>query len=103
MDSLKKGIYKSRLEQVGHVIAGLLILLKSSLVGEHHPLLGWILFCLGALFILVAIFHHKLEAKLPLTGERMLFLLESFALFVVAYEMVAEHKHYLQYAYGFAA
>jgi hypothetical protein len=93
----------ARLEQLGHILAGALILLKSSVVGEHHFLLGLILFALGALFVFVAVFHHRLNARFPLAAHRVLFLLESFALWVVVYEMVAEHKHYLQYAYALAA
>jgi len=103
MDTSKGQKSRSKLQQFGHIIAGLLILLKSSVVGEHHPVLGKVLLILGVLFILIALLHHQLENKLPLIAERLLFVLESATLFVVAYEMVAEHKHYLQYAYGFAA
>lgn len=99
LDSSKR----QRLQQAGHVFAGLIILLKSSAVSEHHPVLGAVLVALGLVFIVVAVFHHHAEALLRIQGERILFLLEAAALSVVAYEMVAEHKHYLQYAYAFAA
>jgi len=91
------------LAQLGHVLAGVVILLKSSIVGEHHPALGRVFLVLGIVFILVALFHHKIEEKLPLVAERCLFVLESLALGIVAFEMTAEHKQYLQYAYGFAS
>jgi len=104
MDTDKRQKLRSKLQQFGHIMAGLLILLKSSVVGEHHPGSGKVLIIIfGALFILVALLHHELESRLPLVAERLLFVLESFTLFVVAYEMVTEHKHYVQYAYGFAA
>lgn len=99
LDSAKR----QRLQQAGHVFAGLIILLKSSAVSEHHPVLGAMLVALGLVFVVVAIFHHHAEEILKLQGERILFLLEAAALSVVAYEMVAEHKRYLQYAYAFAA
>jgi len=103
MDNNKRQVLRSRLEPFGHVLAGFLILLKSTVVGEHHPALGVLLFVLGVLFLVIAIFHHQLNTKFSMVAHRLLFLLESFALWIVVYELIAEHKHYLQYAYSFAA
>lgn len=38
-----------------------------------------------------------------LKGESILFLLEATAVSVVAYELTAEHSHYIQYVYILAA
>jgi hypothetical protein len=95
--------HRERVQQIAHILAGVLILLKSRIVGEHHPAIGTILIILGITFILVALFHHRIERVIGLKGESFLFLLEALAVSVVAYEMTAEHKHYLQYAYALAA
>jgi len=98
-----KSTRRERLQQMAHILAGILILLKSRIVGEHHPTLGVILIVLGIAFLLVSIFHHRLEPMIGIKGESVLFLLEALAVSVIAYELTAEHKHYLQYAYVLAA
>jgi hypothetical protein len=99
MDSSRR----ERLQRIAHLLAGVLILLKSRIVGEHHPALGMVLVFLAVTFILVAVAHHRIERAIGLRGESVLFLLEAIAVSVVAYELTLEHKHYLPYVYALAA
>src|SRR4051794_5865002 len=92
-----------RLRNFAHFWAGLLIILKADVVAETHRSLAIILLFCAILFILVSAFARKIEPVIGLKGESVLFLLEAMTVSVVAYQMIAEHKHYLQYAYAFAA
>jgi hypothetical protein len=94
---------KHLLETIAHVFAGVIILIKGFTASEHHPTLAVWLYVFGGLFVLIALSHHRIPALDSEGVQRVLFLLEGVVLLAVSYEMVLEHKHYLQYAYGLAA
>lgn len=88
---------------LGHCFAASIILLKADVVREHQRSLGIVLIWLGLLFVLASLFHGRIESWFGIKGDSVLFLLEAGVMSVVAYELTAEHSHYIPYVYILAA
>ncbi len=88
---------------LGHLLAAVMIFLKADVVREHHPGLAIVLIWFGVLFVLATVFHRRIESSFGVKGDSVLFVLEAGVMVVIAYELAAEHKHYVQYAYILAA
>ncbi len=89
------------LQSLVHYIAGFVVLMKCLSKLDHaHEYLGYILFLVlsGALVILGAIFHHRLEKRFVYFTSLIHFL-ESLVLMVIAYLYIQEGKAALQYAF----
>ena len=94
---------RQKLERAAHIAAGVVILLKGFTAGEHQVTVAVFLYVFGVLFLAVAAWHHRISVLTTVLAHRILFVLEGTVLLAVSYEMVAEHKHYVLYAYLVAA
>jgi hypothetical protein len=94
--------FKETLRKLGHLISGVVILLKGySKFEEHHEGIGVVLFLLGIAFILFAIFHEKISWIKK--HEPLLFWLEGLAIAFVSYSYFADGKIAIPFLYAFAS
>lgn len=92
--------FRGRLARFGHLIAGLVIVLKGVSKIEHHQnWTGAILILIGIVFGLFTIFHEKLSWIKRY--EAVLLWVEALALAIVAYSYFYEGKTLLPVAYAF--
>ena len=89
-------IDKASLKKIGHVISGLVVIIKGyDKFENHHPEVGILLILLGLIFVSFAVFHHRISwiAK----HEPWLLWLEGLALAIVSYSYFAAGKFALPF------
>ena len=92
-------IDKASLKKIGHVISGLVVIIKGyDKFENHHPEVGILLILLGLIFVSFAVFHHRISwiAK----HEPWLLWLEGLALAIVSYSYFAAGKFALPICYA---
>ena len=89
---------KENLRTFGHILAGIVILLHGYKAFEDHHPTGWIFVTLGTLFLLIAIFHHRLVHRFPKI-DGVVFLIEAVAILATAYDHYHEGKVYLPWVF----
>lgn len=86
----KRG-FREIAHKIGHIIAGVVILLKAySKYEEHHTEIAVAIAILGLFFIAIAVFHAKIHWIKR--HESWLFWLESLVLFIVSYSYYSAGK-----------
>jgi len=97
--AFKKQVRNEKREKLLHLFAGIIIVLHGYEKIESDHLSSAIFFFLsGAVFLLVAIFHHKIAHRLR-SIDGVFAIIEGLLALVVAIDFFMEHKHYIQYAY----
>lgn len=91
---------RERLRQFAHMLAAFVILLNGIAGREKHPHTAWIFFLCGAIFLVLAIFHHRIEQRWPYVSPTFHFL-EVIVAAVILMEYVHAGKKYLPYAMAF--
>jgi predicted Na+-dependent transporter len=93
---------KEVLRKFGHLISGLVIILKGyTKFEEHHAEIGIPLILLGLLFASFAVFHQKISWIKE--HEPWLLWLEGLALALVAYSYFSAGKQALPFVYAICA
>ncbi len=93
---------KQNLRKLGHLISGLVIILKGySKFEDHHPEIGIVLILLGILFVSFAIFHEKISWIKK--HEPWLLWLEGLALALVSYSYFSAGKVAIPLIYAFSS
>lgn len=94
--------WRKTLGKLGHIITGLVIILKGYTKFEDHDvLLGIILTAIGFVFVSFSIFHEKI--KWIKKHESWLFWLDSLAIGIVAYSYFSHGKVAIPILYAFSS
>lgn len=97
--SKKKSEFKNKLT---HIMAAFIIFIHGYEKLEEHTSSAIFFLISGAVFLLIAIFHHKLVQHVR-SVDAVFSLIEGLLAAIVAADFFNDHKHYIQYAYVFAA
>ncbi len=93
---------KERLKKLGHLISGLVIILKGySKFEDQHAEIGIVLILLGILFVSFAVFHEKISWIKK--HEPWLMWLEGLALAFVSYSYFSVGKFAIPLIYAFSS
>lgn len=86
-----------------HLFAAVIIIFSGfeKLEANHIPSAVFFLFS-GVVFLLIAIFHHKLAHRVR-SVDAIFSIIEALLAVTVSIDFFNEHKHYIQYAYLFVA
>ncbi|MEO6149921.1 MAG: hypothetical protein ABIN95_08505 [Mucilaginibacter sp.] len=99
MDAAKK----EKLNKIAHLLAGGIILLHGvEKLDSNHTVSALFFLIAGAVFLAVAIFHHKLVTRIR-SADTIFSVIEGLLAVIVAIEFIQAHKQYIQYMYLFAA
>lgn len=90
---------KEKKARIAHIVAGLVILIHAfeRFSAGHGPY--WLFASAGLVFILLAIFHHRLAQKFPWI-DGVFFMIEGVLSLVIAYEYIHTGKKALPFVYG---
>lgn len=101
--AFKKRVRSEKRNKLMHVFAGVIIFFHGfeKIDSDHIPS-GIFFFICGTIFLLIAIFHHKVAYRLR-SVDGVFSIIEGILAAVVAIDFFYEHKHYIQYAYLLAA
>jgi len=88
---------KEKLLRVGHIVAGVTLLLHAY---EHHEKGDnfWVHLIAGIVFLSIAVFHHPLSKKIKWI-DGAFYIIEAIAIFYTAYEYFHHGKKALAYTY----
>lgn len=93
---------KEKLYKLAHLLSGFVVMLHGvGQLDEHHGS-PWFFFISGALMLLVAIFHHRVE-KLLGSGEGIIFFLEGAVQCFIAIHYFELGKKALPFAHLFSS
>jgi phosphatidylserine synthase len=87
---------RERFRRLAHLLAALVILLHGIAALDHHAHTAWIFFLCGTVFLLLALFHHRIERRWPYVSPTFHFL-EAIVAAVIFTEYVHAGKKYLPY------
>lgn len=93
---------KERLQRIGHVLAGIVILLHGYTAFEDHHQSWWVFILLGTCFIAVALFHHRIKQRYKAV-DGLLFMIEGISLAIIANDYHHAGKQYLPVVYALCA
>jgi hypothetical protein len=95
----ERGNPRRKLQKLGHLISGFVIVLKGyTKIEEHHAETGVPLILLGLVFASLAVFHDRISWIRK--HEPWLLWLEGFALALVAYSYFSGGKTALPFVYA---
>lgn len=90
-------------KQLAHGLAGLIVIIKGiDKIDHHHGLAGSILIGIGALILLMTLFHHRLAKRIK-SFDGLVFLFEAIVLSIVSGLYLQDGKKALPLAYCLAS
>ena len=92
----EKNKRRERFRRLAHLLAALVILLHGIAALDHHAHTAWVFFLCGTVFLLLALFHHRIEQRWPYVSPTFHFL-EAIVAAVIFMEYVHAGKKYLPY------
>jgi hypothetical protein len=100
---LKKRQRSEKRNKLLHLFAAIIIIFHGFEKIESDHIHSAIFFlCSGTVFLLLAIFHHKIAHRLR-SVDAIFSIIEGLLAVTVSIDFFNEHKHYIQYAYILAA
>jgi glucose uptake protein GlcU len=95
----KKRQKSEKRNKISHIVAAATTFFHGfEKIDSGHIISALFFFIAGAIFLLIALFHHKLVHRVR-SVDAIFSFIEALLAAIIAIDFFNEHKHYIQYAY----